>query len=339
MPESGIGMSPYRFFGKNGISRLIVVGRGPHVVCALRAAIEEGIDNVFFSSPRLADDEGVRSARSLSVNFNECTKLSMEDLVPFSDSGAFLLSVGSPFILSDQTIELFDGRMVNLHGGSLPLFRGGGTYSWQILMNAFDGASTVHSIAPEIDAGEIISQRKFRFPDSCRLPRDFLGHQWREDIIHLKAFLRRLFENEPFQRQTQDEDLATYFPRLHTETHGYLDVSWPVDDAARFIRAFSHPYPGAISFLGNERIRLFDASVKKIDEPDFHPFQFGLVINRTKDQLEIAANGGRLVISEFSCQSMIKVGDRIYTPLSFIDAANMARVKFMADGRIRVSSD
>jgi methionyl-tRNA formyltransferase len=323
-------------FDDAGLQRLILVGRGPHVAMALAFATEHNIEAHLFTSPRLADDDGVREAARMTNNFRQVTQLGVSDLAPLVGPGSFVLSMGSPFIFTPEMIELFKGRVVNLHGGALPRFRGAATYSWHILMAERDGASTIHLVTPKIDGGDIVSQRSFVFRESCRFPADYMACQWDEDLQHLKDFLPRLRNNEMFDIRAQDEQNETYFPRLDTATHGFADFSWPVDAVTRFIRAFSYPYSGAQSFVHGTEIKLLDAEIISVDEPDFHPFQYGLVLRTGKASLEVAGNGGRIAVLEYQCAHKLRPGDRIHTPRRILEQAMARRVTLCADGEIRI---
>ncbi len=40
--------------------------------------------------------------------------------------GAVILSLGSPFIIGQDLIDVYEGRVINSHGSLLPEWRGGG---------------------------------------------------------------------------------------------------------------------------------------------------------------------------------------------------------------------
>ena len=43
----------------------------------------------------------------------------------------------------------------------------------------------------------------------------------------------------------QDESISTYFPRLSSDVHFWINWSWSCEDLVSFIRAFGEPYDGA----------------------------------------------------------------------------------------------
>jgi len=65
-------------------------------------------------------------------------------------------------ILSDEIVQQFDGRMLNIHPSLLPKYRGLHTYRRAIEAGDTHHGSTVHFVTPELDAGPSIIQ--YRVP-------------------------------------------------------------------------------------------------------------------------------------------------------------------------------
>lgn len=91
----------------------------------------------------------------------------------------FALSFGAAWIFKKSTIDnVFQGKLFNLHGTRLPQNRGGGGFSWQVMMGNRFGFCMVHVVAEGIDTGDIVSYEEFIYPPSCRIPADFFSY-WR----------------------------------------------------------------------------------------------------------------------------------------------------------------
>jgi len=65
-----------------------------------------------------------------------------------------------------------------------------------------------------------------------------------------------------------------------------------------------------------------------------HPFLNGIVFNISRDYLFVFVDGGYLKIDSHNYVSKykIKLGDRIYTPLKFLDKSYAIRVSYSAKG-------
>ena len=70
----------------------------------------------------------------------------------------WIVSYGYKFILKDDLLEKFHGRVVNLHISYLPFNRGADPNLWSFLEDTPKGV-TIHQIDPGIDTGQILAQQ------------------------------------------------------------------------------------------------------------------------------------------------------------------------------------
>jgi methionyl-tRNA formyltransferase len=82
--------------------------------------------------------------------------------LPVSPDCDFIVSHGYRHIVPRAVCEAFDGRAVNLHISYLPWNRGADPNLWSHVDGTPKGV-TIHYIAPGLDTGDIIAQRKVRF--------------------------------------------------------------------------------------------------------------------------------------------------------------------------------
>lgn len=62
-------------------------------------------------------------------------------------------------ILSEQFVNKWQGRMLNIHPSLLPLFKGANGVRDALAAGAKKSGCTVHLVIPELDSGEILVQR------------------------------------------------------------------------------------------------------------------------------------------------------------------------------------
>jgi methionyl-tRNA formyltransferase len=213
---------------------------------------------------------------------------------------------------------------LNLHASLLPRHRGASCL--QAAIRDGDSASgiTVMHMAPGLDTGDIICQRKIT------LTPDETGGSLHDHLailapLALNDALALLSQNSP-PRQPQDESLATYAPRLHRED-GVLDFSQPADFLARMIRAYE-PWPGTSTTLP-------DGSLLKLFPPtEFDPQDSGhppgTILPDTTGRLAIACGSGilfpgeiqkegkrRMSVTDFLRSGSIKPGEKLgHTPIA-----------------------
>jgi methionyl-tRNA formyltransferase len=247
------------------------------------------------------------------------------------------LSFGAAWVFKENFINLFNGKLLNLHGSRLPQNRGGGGFSWRIMVGDKVGVSLIHQIFPGIDTGDIIGYENYLFSEKCRIPIDYSKESIFKYFDFMCLFFQRVESHEEFMCTGQPEYLSTYWPRLNTDIHGYINWSFNVKDIERFVCAFDDPYKGAITIYNDEEIRL-----KKVfsnnNDGSFHPFQSGIIYRKINKMIFVAVNNGSLIINEVlnnngdNIISTMTVGDRFYTPQAKLEKALQYRATYTPRG-------
>ena len=250
----------------------------------------------------------------------------------------FALSIGAAWIFRRETISgWFGDKLFNVHGRRLPQNRGGGGYSWQILMGSRFGFCQVHQVDGGLDTGPILAGEEFIFPHSCRVPADYEAYSSEKNLQLLGELLDSLRRGaHTFTLKPQQEYLSTYWPRLHTLTHAWIDWRWPATFLDRFVCAFDDPYSGAQTMWQERTVRLKHAFAN-FDDGAFHPFQAGLVYRNNGRWLCIACEGGSLVVEDVrdeageDLRSRIRPGEILATPPEKM-LERVKRIRFDAHG-------
>lgn len=247
------------------------------------------------------------------------------------------ISSGAPWIFKEKFIDRFNGKLLNLHGARLPQDRGGGGFSWRILRGDRVGVSLIHQIDPGVDTGDIIMSNEYTFPSSCRLPFEYKSYSIEQYQKLIRQFFRIIEAEESFVTSPQQEYFSSYWPRLSTNTHGYIDWSWSLTDIEKFICAFDDPYDGAATFINGEKVR-----VKKCyswtNDGLFHPFQQGIIYRANENTVFIATQQGSLLVNSISdetgrnIRNDLHVGDRLYTPNCYLEEAKEYRAIYTSKG-------
>ncbi|MGB3378349.1 MAG: phosphoribosylglycinamide formyltransferase [Allopontixanthobacter sediminis] len=83
------------------------------------------------------------------------------------DAGAeMIVLAGYMRILSDEFVDRWAGRMLNIHPSLLPKYRGLDTYARALEAGDTVAGASVHLVSRELDAGEILGQAEVAvFPD------------------------------------------------------------------------------------------------------------------------------------------------------------------------------
>ena len=247
------------------------------------------------------------------------------------------LGIGEPWAFTNNIIDQFDGRLLDLMGIRLPQYRGGGHYTWQILRKNKIGCCNLQVINEDMiqgvfDSGEIVKTREYFFPSAARTPDDYFTTAVDQEIDFIKEFLDEVKNGQDFELRRIQENFSMYFPRLNTLKHGLIDWSWDTDDIQNFICAFDEPYPGASTFIDGKKVHLKECYSEFNDGP-FHPFQAGLIYKIYSGNVFISTKSGTLIVRRVLDENgkkvfdELQVGQRFFTPRKNLEDA----FTFLAD--------
>ncbi len=179
---------------------------------------------------------------------------------------------------------------VNIHASLLPRYRGPAPIQRAIIDRAPETGVTTMLLDEGMDTGDILLMRM------TPIARDETAGDLHDRLAGMGADL--LLETiDALQDGTatprpQDPDAATYAPMLGKED-GHIDWSADAETIEALIRGVT-PWPGAFTFHGDRRLRIFRASLATRDA-DALP---GAVIPGFSDELRVAAGKDALSILE-----------------------------------------
>lgn len=239
---------------------------------------------------------------------------------------SFFLSCGAAWIFKKSVItSLFNNKIFNIHSTGLPQNRGGGGYSWQIMMGVKFGYCTMHLIDEGIDTGPIIENEEFIFPATARKPIDFINLMQKKNFEFIKKFItKNRFNKKEIKLNLQHNYLSTYWPRLNSDLNSWINWSMQDNDLEKFICAFDEPYGGAKTLHNGKIVRIKDVLLSSQDGT-FHSYQNGIVYRKGKNWLCVSLKNSSLIIRQVLDEKKnnifkkIKVGDRFITPFSKLE--------------------
>jgi methionyl-tRNA formyltransferase len=312
--------------------QLHIFGGGALTAVAAEVALANGWTASLRTSPRLHSEGApwIQRLRALGCDVTVATELA--DAMAAGrprEEGDVGLSFGAPWIFTAKWLADWRGLIFNSHARPLPRHRGAGGASWLILMGERGGMAAIHELTAGVDEGPIVASTPFTYPAEALLPLHFDEEDARQSERLLRSWLPRAFAGQ-ISRQDQDEAEATYWPRLSTDLHGWMDWSWTADEIVRFADAFDAPYSGAKTYLRGAAVALRGAALANTEA--YHPFQAGLILRAWEDRIYVAARGGTL---SFAQPGAVRTGDRLMTPQAVLERARSLRVAYLPDGTTR----
>jgi methionyl-tRNA formyltransferase len=169
-----------------------------------------------------------------------------------------LLALGWYYMIPRKVRESVPLGCAGIHASLLPKYRGGAPIPWAIINGETETGVTFFYFSDGVDDGEIIAQKPF--PVALH---DNVATVYEKATVAsieiLREYLPKLAANTAPKIQ-QDHKQATYFPQ-RSPKDGLIDWSWDAKKIHDFIRAQTHPYSGAFTYIGGKRITIWDADV------------------------------------------------------------------------------
>jgi len=227
----------------------------------------------------------VRSVLIKNINDNNICKFIKNKNVDIN------LVCGFPYIFNKKLIKSSKYGTLNLHGGRLPMYRGGSPLNWQIINNEkFIGISITKLINKGIDNGPVISSYKFRLSKKYDI-KDVqnIAHKNFPKLAY-KSLLK-IYNKPNFKFEKQSKKKSKYYRQRKAEDGLVLWSKMSNINVHNLVRAITNPYPGAFTYnkkkekikilktkiVNNFSLSINPGEVKKIKNKIYVKCKLGLV--------------------------------------------------------------
>tara|TARA_B100001750_G_scaffold246405_1_gene268618 strand:+ start:1083 stop:1808 length:726 start_codon:yes stop_codon:yes gene_type:complete len=145
-----------------------------------------------------------------------------------------LLSISWKFKISSLVIEAFQSRVINLHPGLLPEYKGCFSTPWAIINEEQFSGFTYHFVNEDYDKGDIILRRELEID-----PFDTAFSLYYKIITNALKYIGEVLgqANTPGKPQ---EQIGTYY-KNELPYDGKISAKWDVRRKENFIRAMYFP--------------------------------------------------------------------------------------------------
>jgi len=228
-----------------------------------------------------------------------------------------ILVIGWTRLLGPALLRLPRLGAVGFHASLLPRYRGRAPVNWAIINGEPVTGNTMFFLDEGVDTGDIIAQRRIAIAedDTCAtLYRKVAGAA----IEMLEEQLPAL-KSGTAPRRAQDHERATVMPRRRPED-GLMDWRRTARQLYNWVRALTHPYPGAFSTLGGRRLFIWEA---REAGPDPHGGTPGAIRGTESSDLLVSSASGLLALRSVQwegCPEMPGASLREHVGASFASA-------------------
>lgn len=192
-------------------------------------------------------------------------------------------------LLRQPLLDIPSQGCLNLHGSLLPKYRGRCPINWVLVNGETETGVTLHYMTPKLDDGDVVAQRRIII-DYDETAKSLMDKAVDSATLLLEDVLPKIKEGTA-QRYPQDHAQSSYFGSRCSDD-GEIDWSRSAVEVRNLIRAVTHPYPGAFSFVEDRKMLIWLATVILLN----HNAKSGTVLST--DPLIIACGHNALQIDD-----------------------------------------
>lgn len=165
--------------------------------------------------------------------------------------------VGWTQLLRPPILETPRIGCIGFHASLLPRYRGRAPVNWAIIHGEKETGNTMILLDDGVDTGDIIAQRRFPVldDDTCGTLYENVARSEEEMLREVMPLIH--FGQLP--RKPQDHAQATVMPRRRPED-GRIDWYRTTRQLHDWVRALTHPYPGAFTSVRGKRVWVWKGS-------------------------------------------------------------------------------
>jgi methionyl-tRNA formyltransferase len=235
--------------GRRCLEALLEAGERPVAIVTLDAALAP-MTSGWVPFDDIAASLGVPLVAVRDLNSKENVEL-VAALRP-----DLILVIGWTRLLGPSVLRLPRLGAVGFHASLLPKYRGRAPVNWAIINGERDTGNTMFFIDEGVDTGDIIDQRPIPIEDDddcATLYEKVAAAAIEMLLVHLPALKAGRAPRSP-----QDEFAATVMPRRRPED-GRIDWGRDAHSLFNWVRALTHPYPGAFTHQNGRRLFVWRA--------------------------------------------------------------------------------
>jgi len=193
-------------------------------------------------------------------------------------------------ILPKEILDFPELGCINVHSSLLPKYRGAAPIHWAILKGEEESGVTIMHMAEELDAGDIISQKKTMIDsdETVEVLHDRLA------LLGAELLIETILEilKGTAKRTQQDKDFVSYAPMLSRDLS---PMNWTHSAQALHnqVRGLI-PWPSAVTEFSGVRCKILKTKV--LQETSEEPA--GTVLEAGNAGIKVACGGGSVLLIE-----------------------------------------
>lgn len=221
--------------------------------------------------------EALGKKLNIPVHFEKPHRADVQEMI---DKGAEIFIAAGYLYKIPDTVPAYG---INVHPAYLPKGRGVMPIPFILLDHPEASGFTIHKLADELDAGDIIAQEKLPLAENETV--ESLSSRMAARAPELLAEIMKDLPKYWNAAKKQDESEALNFPPPSDQMR-VLNWNLPLERLDKIARAFGHY--GSLASIDGEIRAVFAHEIKK----EKHNFSRGKIAARNGDEISIAVDGG-----------------------------------------------
>ena len=160
-------------------------------------------------------------------------------------------------MVKQPILDILPAGCLNLHGSLLPKYRGRCPVNWVLVNGEKETGATLHYMTTGPDEGDIVCQTKIAVADDDTAKS--LSDKTVEVASKMLDDILPKIINKTAPRKPQDSSKATYYGGRRP-ADGQIDWTKSATDIRNLIRAVTRPYPGAFSYIADDKCMFWAAT-------------------------------------------------------------------------------
>jgi methionyl-tRNA formyltransferase len=224
-----------------------------------------------------------------------------------------LLVIGWQRLIPEWLLGKLGIGAFGMHGSShaLPYGRGRTPMNWSLIQNRVSFISNLFKYSPGVDDGDILDTQLFDVN-----PFDNGRTMHYKSTLAMAALLKKNLKNmlqNKFELKKQMDVVPTYYPK-RTEEDGIIFWDRDAMEIYNLIRAVTSPFHGAFTFLGDNKIKIWEGF--PFDSRLFDPYIFSGTILHIFNNGDIIIKTGdsSFIITKYEMDKnlQLKTGDILH---------------------------
>jgi len=167
----------------------------------------------------------------------------------------FAIVAGWYHMIPKRIRALFPQGCAGFHASLLPKLRGGAPLNWALLLGHKETGVSCFELSDGVDDGPLYGQKKFLIDNGDNI--NDLIQKSNKAITNLLGDILPKLQNNRLEKYPQHGEPSYCGQRGPEDSK--IDWQNSSNDILRLIRASTRPYPGAYSYIGDQKITIWSA--------------------------------------------------------------------------------